>query len=73
MTYEVKVITRASKNEVVEENFGKLKVYLTAVPEKGKANKLLLKILAKHFNVKPSQVSLVLGKTSHNKLVNIEG
>lgn len=72
MTYEVKVITRASKNEVIEESYGKLKVYLTAVPEKGKANKLLLKILSEHFRIKPSKVFLVMGKTSHNKLVNIE-
>lgn len=72
MTYDVKVIPRASKNKVVEENFGKLKVYLTAVPEKGKANDLLLKVLAEYFQVKKSQVELVVGKTSQNKVVRID-
>lgn len=72
MIYEVKVITRANQNKVIEEGYKQLKIYLVAVPEKGKANKLLLKVLAEHFKVKNSEVKLLVGKTSHKKLIEID-
>ncbi|RUM87332.1 MAG: hypothetical protein DSZ24_06440 [Thermodesulfatator sp.] len=42
-----------------------------APPEKGKANKQLVEVLAKHFGVKKSSVKILKGETSHNKVVEI--
>ena len=50
-----------------------LKVRVRAQPEKGKANKAVIKILAKALGVAKSQLSLVSGATSHNKSVHIPG
>lgn len=47
-------------------------VYVTAVPEDGKANEVMIRLLAKHFNVAPSRLSVVRGHTNRNKLVRIE-
>ncbi len=67
----VRVIPKAKKNEIKEEG-DKLKVYLTAPPVDGKANKLLIELLAKHFNLKKSQVSVIKGEKSRNKVVRID-
>ncbi len=49
-----------------------LTVYVTAVPEDGKANEAMIRLLAKYFNVAPSRLSVVRGATNRNKLVRIE-
>ena len=69
----MKAVTRSSKSEVVGELAeGTLKVRLAAVPEKGKANAELCQILAKHFKVAPSAVTILKGHTSAIKLVRID-
>ena len=50
-----------------------LKVAVSAPPEKGKANKALLKMLARELRVSPAAVSIVAGGGSRRKLVKIEG
>ncbi len=68
----VKVIPRSSKNEVVGKMAnGILKVKLTSAPVDGEANKSLIKLLAKEFKVKKGQIQILKGKTSKNKLVEI--
>ena len=57
----------AKKNEVRGEQNGALKVFVTQVPEKGKANKVLVEVLAKALKLKKSQIELVSGETSHQK------
>ena|SRR6266513_2875069 len=50
-----------------------LKVRVSAPPEDGKANKALVALLAKHFDVAKSAVRLVVGDTTRLKLIEIEG
>ena len=74
-TIQVKVIPNAKKNEVKRggatskgEGF---KIYVTAPPVGGKANKLLLEVLAKHFNVPKSSISIVKGDKARHKVLQI--
>ena len=46
-----------------------LKVRVSAAPEDGKANKALLKYLAKEWNVPVSSLSVVSGETSRYKRI----
>lgn len=76
MTLEAKdiivtVLPRSSRDEVVAENCNYLKVKLKAAPVKGQANKELIKFLAKKFGVAKSQVEILKGLTSKDKLVRI--
>jgi len=72
MKIEIKVIPRSSKNEVVGKMAnGILKIKLTSAPIDGEANESLIKILAKEFKVKKGQINILKGKTSKNKLVEI--
>jgi uncharacterized protein len=62
MRLNIKVIPNAKQNKLVEEP-GRLKVYLTAPPVDGKANKALIAFLAEHFQVKKSAIRIVRGQT----------
>ncbi|MBF0493171.1 MAG: DUF167 domain-containing protein [Deltaproteobacteria bacterium] len=68
----VKVVPRSSKNKVQLLEDGSLKVHLTAAPVEGKANEALIPLLAEYFKVKKSKVSLLVGKNSKNKIVQID-
>ena len=46
-----------------------LKVRVTAAPEDGKANKALLKLLAKHWGCAVSDLEMISGETSRYKRV----
>jgi uncharacterized protein len=61
------------KNELRGEHEGMLKVCVTQVPEKGKANKAVAEFLAKSLGLKKSQVELLSGETSHHKKFLIRG
>ena len=50
-----------------------LKARVTAVPEKGKANKALIALVSKSLGVAKSSVSLVSGETARKKILRIEG
>ncbi|GAB4152461.1 MAG: DUF167 domain-containing protein [Planctomycetaceae bacterium] len=57
------------KNGITGIHAGRLKVAVTAAPEKGKANKALEKVLANLLGFKRSQVSLENGATSTHKTI----
>jgi uncharacterized protein (TIGR00251 family) len=52
---------------------GMLKVKVSAASERGKANQCLLKFLAKQLGVKKNAVSIISGKTSPVKHVQVLG
>jgi hypothetical protein len=67
---KVKVITKAKQNKVVESK-DLLKVYLNVPPQKGKANEKLKEILKDFFKTKKSQIEIIQGKFSSQKLIKI--
>lgn len=50
-----------------------LKARVTAVPEKGKANKALIVLVAKSLGIAKSSISLASGDTSRKKILRIDG
>ena len=50
-----------------------LKARVTAVPEKGKANKALIELVAKSLKVPKSSISVVSGDTARKKILRIDG
>jgi uncharacterized protein (TIGR00251 family) len=57
----------ARRNAIEGEQNGMLKVSVTQAPEKGKANKAIVSLLAKGLSLRKSQVELVAGETSPQK------
>lgn len=70
---KLKVVPRAGKNEIAGWVDGQLKLRVTDVAEKGKANRAVLKLLAQTLHVRPRQIELIQGATSRNKIVAISG
>ncbi|MBU1083569.1 MAG: DUF167 domain-containing protein, partial [Candidatus Omnitrophica bacterium] len=52
---------------------GKTRVYVNAAPDKGKANKAVIALLAEEYGVRKKDVIIVKGKTSRKKLIEIVG
>jgi uncharacterized protein YggU (UPF0235/DUF167 family) len=50
-----------------------LKAQVTAVPEDGKANAALLKLLSKAWKIPKSDMDIVLGATDRRKVILISG
>ena len=63
----------ARRNEIRGVQDGMLKVCVTQSPEKGKANKALVELLAKSLGLKKSQFELIGGQTSHQKRFLVRG
>jgi len=66
----VRVTPKASRNRIVQEG-GVLRVYVTVVPEAGKANAAVIKLLAKALGVPKSKLELIRGQTGRDKLFRI--
>jgi uncharacterized protein (TIGR00251 family) len=63
----------AAKNGIRGEQNGMLKVSVTQVAEKGKANKVLAEVLAKELGLRKSQIELIAGELSPQKRFLIRG
>ena len=68
MRYEVKV---KFHKDFIEVNENRILIGLTSKPEKGEANRELIRKLAKHFKVSTSQIKIVSGLKSKSKVVEI--
>ncbi len=69
--FDVRVVPRASKSEIVGERDGVLKIRIAAPPVDGAANAELIKILSKEFGVSKSAVEIIGGQTSKTKRIKI--
>ncbi|MBP7215959.1 MAG: DUF167 domain-containing protein [Candidatus Omnitrophica bacterium] len=71
MIIEVRVIPKASRNCIKQEN-NALKAYLTKPATDGLANEQLIDLLAEYFHVKKYNVRIVRGAHSRRKAVSID-
>ncbi|MFA5070703.1 MAG: DUF167 domain-containing protein [Patescibacteria group bacterium] len=70
MVIKVKVFPKARINQISRQG-DFLKVKITAPPEKGRANKALIKLLAEYFDVSKSRVAILAGEKSRTKEIEI--
>jgi uncharacterized protein (TIGR00251 family) len=69
---QVKVKTKTPMSRITGRlDNGTLKIDIKAVPEKGKANEELLKILSSSFQVPRQNVTIIKGKNSRLKVIKI--
>ncbi len=68
----MKVQPKAKKVGVEKIDEGTYKVRVHAAPEKGAANKEVIVSLGDYFDVPPSTIKIIRGKTSRTKLLLIE-
>ena len=63
----------SSKNRIIGEYGGRLKLAVTAAPEKGKANKAVIELLAETLHINESSIQIISGESSRDKRLMIEG
>ena len=68
MIYKVSVTFH---KDFVEVNNDEITIGIKAKPEKGKANKEIIKKLSKYFDVSKSKVKIIAGEKSRKKLVEV--
>ena len=70
---EVRVTPKAAANRIVVDADGLIRVYVTTVPEGGKATAAVVQLLAKAIGIPKSRLELVRGETSREKLFRVLG
>ncbi len=73
LIFNVRVVPRASKSEIVGEMGGALKIRIASPPVDSAANAELIKVLSKRFDVAKNAVEITGGQTSKQKQVRISG
>jgi uncharacterized protein (TIGR00251 family) len=68
----LRVSPRAKRNAVLGLRGDTLKLSVTAVPERGKANDAVVALLAETLGVAPSSIQVVSGTTSKDKVVEVD-
>jgi uncharacterized protein YggU (UPF0235/DUF167 family) len=71
--FSVRVTPKASRNRIVVDDDGLIRVYVTTVPEDGKATAAVMKLLAKAIGVAKSDLVLVRGATDRVKVFQVGG
>lgn len=75
-TIPIRARARAADNRVKLEHRPdgsvKVRVYVTTIPEKGKSNQAILKLLAKEIGLAPSALSITHGHTGKEKVIHVE-
>ena len=68
-----KVIPNKKESKIVEvSEDGLLRIEIKAPPIEGKANRELIRIIAKLFGLNKSQITIIKGLNSKNKLIKID-
>ena len=67
----LRVIPRARQDKITTDADGTLRVHITAAPVGGAANVAVIRALSKYFDVPKSQIKIIRGETSRDKVVEI--
>ena len=73
VTFDVRVVPRSSKSEIVGEIDGVIKIKLKAPPVDGAANEELVRLISKELELSRSSIGVVAGHASRQKRVRIIG
>ncbi len=71
VTFRVRVQPRASRSEVVGEYGGAIKVRIAAPPVDNQANDECRRFLAKRLGVSASDIEILSGNSSREKLIRV--
>jgi uncharacterized protein (TIGR00251 family) len=71
LLFQVRVVPRASRSEIIGEHDGALRIRIAAAPVENAANQELLRVLALALSVRRSSIEITAGHTSKLKTVRI--
>jgi len=71
MLIKVKVFPNSKKEEIAKKSEDSFEVKVKEKPERGLANKRVIRILSSHFKIPESKVKLIKGFKERNKIFKI--
>jgi len=72
MKINITIKPNSTKGPLVEPRAdGSVLVYIREIAADGKANEALVRLLAKHFSIPKTHITIVRGHTSRHKVVEI--
>ena len=70
--FEVRVVPRASRSEIVGAYNGAIKIKLTSPPVDGAANEELIGVLSKELDVAKTDIRIISGQMSRTKRIRVQ-
>lgn len=70
MILSIYVKPNSKKEQIIVDN-DSFTLYITESPVEGKANKIILKILSKFFNIPITNIEIIKGNKSHDKKLSL--
>ena len=71
--FNIRVVPRSSRCELVEIQEDALKIKITAPPVEGKANEECIKFIADKLGISKSRVAIIAGHKSKRKTIAVSG
>jgi uncharacterized protein (TIGR00251 family) len=76
--FSVRITPKASQNAILgwkqdADGQSYLKISVTTVPEKGKANEALIALLSKNWKIPKSDIIIEKGDTDRHKILSVSG
>lgn len=71
----IKIIVKpnSTKGPLIEPQVDEsLVIYIREIAADGQANKAIIKLLSDYYNIPKSHIKIIRGKTSQNKVIEIE-
>jgi len=72
-TIEIHLQPGAKRNEVVGFKDGVLYAKVTALPQKGQANRALVELMAQTLGIPKSAIDIIRGQSSRSKVIAVQG
>ena len=73
VTLKIKVETRSSRKGISGLMGDAIKIRVNSPPAGGAANEELIEVLSEEFGIKKTSIKILRGRSSRNKVVEIEG
>lgn len=67
-----KIKVKSKENKIIKIDDTHFVIHVKALPEKGKANEAVQKIISDYFNIPLECVNIVSGLTNKNKIIEIK-
>jgi len=67
----IKVKTKSKEKKIIKVDKTHYIISTNAPPEKGKANKDIIKIISDHFKISKSKIIIISGEKSKEKIIDL--
>ena len=72
MLVKVKIFPNSKKEEIIKKSEDSFEVKVREKPEKGRANREAVRVLASYFKIPESKIRLIKGFKKRNKIFEIK-